>query len=91
MPHGGKRKKLGPPEPGHMRQLTTGETLATGLTRNCLVLGTPSEGLILFEPHGRGSGGSQYRAIERVENAEVYEGLKEYWRELPLPDRKVRG
>jgi hypothetical protein len=38
--HRGSPPRLGKPEPGAARYLTQGESEATGLTRNCIVLVT---------------------------------------------------
>lgn len=73
-PGGAHPQKLGPPDPDIVRQLTTGEALACGLSRGHLI---EYEGGLLwfFKPKGR----AKRVLYERFENPAAAEQLQRYW------------
>jgi hypothetical protein len=76
--HRGRPKRLGCPEPGLLRRLTTNEAVATGFTRSSLVLGAPGDCVVLFKARSTGTGVA-YRAVDYDANPRAYNDLYRFW------------
>ena len=77
--HRGRPRKLGPPPPGFVRQLTMNESIVTELTRSSIILGTDVDpGFVLFEHLGAEH---KYKWRILTVYAEAYKELRAYWSE----------
>jgi len=77
---GGKPKQLGPPEPGTLRRMTTNEAVASGFTRNTLIMGAPNKQIVIFKPTTSGPNVS-YKAVNYDGNPWAYTELYRFWGE----------